>query len=440
MNDKLDKKTVTKGCFLLVTVFFIFISTFAQEQKPLDKKLTIVKEQISVIDLLNHIEENSSVYFSYSPDSFQGEFLKVNFIDRKVSYILDLVLKPEYTFVLNGKEIIIYKNRDYEEKEEAERSEELPNAEKAIAEESEGNSQAQDFRVKYDTVYVTTHDTIIQTDTVSVRDTIIVRDTVYMKKAIKKPYKDGAIFRNTTLSDIQNKKYYFEIFAGPGFETNTFTGSNSELVDLYESAYENIPSIEAGITAGRHFGSFLLEAGLGIRQVREDFSYTYSVPSDAYYEIDTVDSYYTIENQDTTWYYVTDSTLQTEPGKDENYSNRNYYTYLNIPITVGYKLAVGNVITHLKMGIVNDLLIGSGGYYIKDSELNPVGDYAELDLSPYMLSGTLSLGAVYYINHFSAVSIDLKYRKTFNPVFEDEIPVSRENSSLSGKVGFRILF
>ena len=440
MSNTVNRKTVIKGSLLLVTVFFFFFSAFSQKTDPLEKKLTIVDEQISVIDLLNHIEKNSSVYFSYSPDSFQGEFLEVNFIERKISYILNLVLKPDYTFVVNGREIIIFKNRDHEEKEEAEKSEESPHAETATAEESKEDHQAQNFRIKYDTVFVTTHDTIIQTDTVSIRDTIIVRDTVYLKRAVKKPYRDGAIFRNTTLSDIQNKKYYFEIFAGPVFETNSFTGENSELVNLYEAAYENIPSIEAGVTAGRHLGAFLLEAGLGLRQVREDFSYTYTMPSDSYFEVDTVDSYYTINNQDTTWYYVTDSTLQTVPGKEENYSNRNYYTYLNIPITVGYKFTVRNVITHIKMGIVSDVLIGSGGYYIDDSEHNPVEDYEKLNLSPYMLSGRISLGAVYYINHFSAVSIGLNYRRAFNPLFEDEIPVSRENSSLSGTVGFRILF
>lgn len=442
MIDIPIKIAVARRYVLLATVFFMAFTTLAQNENPLQKELTIVEDEISMVDLLNTIEKNSAVYFSYSPDFFEGEFVKVKFVERTVEYILGQLLKPRFTYLANGNEIIIYKNRNKPDagidnkKDVAQVIPDERDASGALEE----NGEEEPVRVKTDTVYVTRNDTVERVDTLMVHDTVVIRDTVFIKKAVKKPYKDKSIFRNTTLSDIRNKKYYLELYAGSILTNISFEGANQQLVELYENAYKDKISYEAGLAGGRHFGAFSLETGLGIRHVRERFSYTFSRPPETYYEVDTLDSYYTIENQDTTWYHVTDSSLKTIPGYEKQYRNMNYFTYLEIPLYLAYNVRLQKWTISLEAGIINGFLINKGGYYIANRTNNPADSFDDLDLNPYTLSGAMSLGAVFYINDSMALSGGIRYSGSMKPIFKDKLPVGREYRSISGKVGVRYLF
>ncbi|MCF8309649.1 MAG: hypothetical protein K9I68_11630 [Bacteroidales bacterium] len=437
------KNAVVKSWILLATVFFVTTAAFSQSDDPINKKLTIVEGKVAVIDLLKKIEDKSAVYFSYSPDFFEGEVVKVKFLDRSIEYILEQLLLPEFKYMVNGKEVVIYKNSSYQESETGQSTENSGIADETISQDTASADMTEErdaAEIRYDTVFLTKYDTISTIDTMLVRDTVIIKDTVYVKKPVKEPYKNSSLFRNTTLEDLKNKDNYLEIYGGPVFNNFEFTGASSRLINLTEKAYKARPSYEAGLLAGRHFNPFLLEVGLGLRYITEDFTYTYSRPSETYYEIDTIDSYYTIQDQDTTWYYVTDSTLQTVPGTSEQYRNTNHLTFVDIPISAGYKFNVGKLTVNLKIGIINSFLVEKDGYYIDRGEFNPVGSYRDVEMNSYVMSGSLSTGVVYYLNDFMAVSGNLHFRKTFNPLFEQKIPVSRNHTYMTGAVGIRYLF
>lgn len=443
MIKKIHKNAVAKSWILLATVFFVSTVAFTQSDNPIDKKISIVEDEIGVIELLKKIEENSAVYFSYSPDFFEGEFVKVKFLDRSIKYILDQLLTLEYKYVVKGREVVIYKNRSYREADTRQSSEKPAVTDEKTPRDTASadiTKEKEPPELHYDTVFLTKYDTISTIDTMMVRDTVIIRDTVYVKKAVKKPYKNSSIFRNTTLEDLKNKDNYLEIYAGPVYNNVEFTDANSRLINLTEKAYASRPSYEAGLMAGHHFNTFLLEVGLGLRYITEDFVYTYSRPSESYYEVDTLDSYYTIQNQDTTWYYIKDSTLHSIPGRSEQYQNINHFTFLDVPVSVGYKFNVGNLTTHLKVGIVNSFLVDEGGYYIDRGEFNPVGNYRDAEMNSYVMSGSVSAGVVYYLNDFIAVSGNLHFRKTFAPLFKEKIPVSRNYTYTTGTFGIRYLF
>ncbi|MCF8232475.1 MAG: hypothetical protein K9J27_09835 [Bacteroidales bacterium] len=442
MSKETHRYAVAKSWILLATVFFVSTAAFAQTN-PTDQKLSIVEEKIGVIELLKKIENNSAVYFSYSPDFFEGDFVQVKFLDRSIEYILDQLLNPEYKYVVKGREVVIYKNRYYRESETQQSSEQPTVTHEKTTKDTaatEITKEREPPEVHYDTVFLTRYDTISTIDTMMVRDTVIIRDTVYVKKAVKKPYKNSSIFKNTTLEDLRNKDNYLEVYAGPVFNNFEFTDANSRLISLTEKAYASRPSYEAGLMAGRHFNPFLVEVGLGLRYITEDFVYTYSRPSESYYEVDTLDSYYTIQNQDTTWYYITDSTLHSIPGRSEQYQNINHFTFLDVPVSVGYRFNVGNLAAHLKVGIVNSFLVDEGGYYIDRGEFNPVGKYRNAEMNSYVMSGSVSAGVVYYLNDFIAVSGNIHFRKTFAPLFKEKIPVSRNYTYTTGSLGIRYLF
>ena len=443
MNESTHKNAVVKSWILLATVFFVTTASFSQSDASTNKKLTIVEEKVTVIDLLKKIEDKSAVYFSYSPDFFEGEAVKVKFLDRSIVYILEQLLLPEFKYMVDGKEVVIYKNSSYQKSETAQTTENSGLADETISQDTASadmTEERDDAEIRYDTVFLTKYDTISTIDTLLVRDTVIIKDTVYVKKPVKEPYKNSSLFRNTTLEDLKNKDNYLEIYGGPVFNNFEFTGASSRLINLTEKAYNGRPSYEAGLMAGRHFNPFLFEVGLGLRYITEDFTYTYSRPAETYYEIDTIDSYYTIQDQDTTWYYVTDSTLQTVPGTREQYRNTNHLTFVDIPISAGYKFNVGKLTVNFKIGIINSFLVEKDGYYIEKGEFNPVGNYRDVEMNSYVMSGSLSAGVVYYMNDFMAVSGNIHFRKTFKPLFEQKIPVSRNHTYMTGAVGIRYLF
>ncbi|HKK10587.1 MAG TPA: hypothetical protein VJ939_07095, partial [Bacteroidales bacterium] len=325
-------------------------------------------------DLLQDIEEQTGFYFSFSPDDFKDRFLKVRFIDRSLSYILEQIFEDQFAYLKNGSEIIVFKNRTPEEGDTSEIADEA--SPDPVAEEE--NIQAPREIIRIDTVYKVLRDTLFLKDTVYITDTVLVRDTIYKQKVVKNAHRNNISFRNTLIDD-NRPAFYLDAYYAPVIGSTVYGGSNEELSSVYSGAFEDRVSYAAGLNGGVVKNGFIAETGLAIRMVRNKLNYTFNKPDESFYEVDTLDSYYTVADSDTSWFFVTDSSLQVIPGYNEFYQNTNVYTFLDIPFNLGYQLNINRFDLEFRAGISLGFLLSKQGYYIADEELYPVKNLDNLE-------------------------------------------------------------
>lgn len=413
---------------MFITVFLLHSLALAQS---LDKtKLNIVHEKISMTDLLQDIEEQTGFYFSFSPDDFKDRFLKVQFIDRSLSYILEQIFEDQFAYLKNGAEIIVFKNRTPEEGDTPEITDEA--SPDPVAEEE--NIHAREI-VRIDTVYKVLRDTLFLKDTVFITDTVVVRDTIYKQKVVKNAHRNNISFKNTLIDD-NRPAFYLDAYYAPVIGSTVYGGSNEELSSIYSGAFEDRVSFAAGLNGGVVKNGFIAETGLAIRKVRNSLNYTFNKPEESFYEIDTLDSYYTVADSDTTWFFVTDSSLQVIPGYNEFYQNTNEYTFLDIPFNLGYQLNINRFDLEFRAGISLGFLLSKQGYYIADKELYPVKNLDDLE-SKVAVNGGLSFTGVYHLNKRFGFSGQLNMRTALSDPFSDSYPVERDRSEFLLRIGIR---
>lgn len=426
MKKPSTKKTVIKSLLLIIAVFLLPDKTISQNETD---KITLVYDQISVIDLLKEIEEQSACTFFYSPDDFEGRKLKVEFYDRTIEYILNEIFADEFSFKRNDNEFVIFRNQQYSDKSDE------------TIETVQGDTLDTDrpeVRVRVDTVFQVRIDTIIQMDTVYVRDTLIVRDTVFRNKMVRNAHKKETSFENTLIREGQPTQFYLSLFAGPVFSDLVYEG-DTPLVDTYSNAFSRGFSFAAGAEAGLSKGHFIAETGVALRRVTENFEYTFEKPPETFYVTDTLDAYYTVENQDTTWYYVTDSSQQTTPGYEEKFNNLNTYLFMDIPVYLGFRFGIRNTMIEFKAGIATSVLLRKSGNYISDEEDAPVKVLDELQ-SNIAYSGLFEAGGVYYFGKRLGMFGKINLRIPIKDAFHESYPLERKNNEVAIKAGLRFSF
>ena len=420
------RKTVIKSLLLIIAVFLLPDKSFSQSEAD---KITLVYDQISVVDLLKEMEDQSSCTFFYSPDDLEDQNLKVEFYNRTIEYILNEIFEDEFSFERNKDEFVIFRNPNYIEE---------PHETTETVKGDTLDTESPEVRVRVDTVFQVRIDTIIQMDTVYIRDTTIVRDTVFRNKKVKNAHKKETSFKNSLIHKGETAKFHVSLFAGPVFSDLVYQGK-SPLVETYSDAFSGGFSFTLGAEVGLSKGNFIAETGIALRRVTENFEYTFEKPPETFYVTDTLDAYYTVENQDTTWYYVTDSSQQTTPGYEERFNNLNEYLFVDIPVYLGYRFDIKNTMIELKAGIATSFLLKKTGNYIADEENAPVKKLDELQ-SNIAYSGLFEAGGVYYFGKRLGVFGKINLRIPLKDAFHESYPLERKNNEVAIKAGLRISF
>ncbi len=426
MKNLSIKKTVIKSILLIIAVFLLPDRSFPQNETD---KITLVYDQISVIDLFKEIEDQSGCTFFYSPDDFDDRKLKVEFYGRTIEHILNEIFEDEFSFKRNENEFVIFRNPDYSNK---------PHEATEAVEGDTLDTDRPEVRVRVDTVFQVRIDTIIQKDTVYIRDTLIVRDTVFRQKVVKNAHKKETSFENTLIREGETTQFYLSFFGGPVFSDLVYEGSRP-LVETYSDALSGGVSFALGAEAGLSKGNFIAETGIALRRISESFEYIFEKPPETFYVTDTLDAYYVVENQDTTWYYVTDSSQQTIPGYEEKYNNLNEYLFVDIPVYLGYRFDIRNTIIELKTGVATSVLLRKTGNYIADEEDGPVKTLDELQ-SNIAYSGLFEVGGVYYFGKRLGMFGKINLKIPLKDAFHESYPLERKNNEVSIKAGLRFSF
>lgn len=286
-------------------------------------------------------------------------------------------------------------------------------------------------------------------DTIFFYDTLIHYDTVSVRLPRKKT----------------KAKISVDLFGGPNTSGFVYKHDIAGFEDTLNSYTSASPGYQAGLKVNFHLNKFEFTSGLSYQQIEEDFNYNELTSENnpieywQYYEIeplhviDTVDWIFVFDPDDSsfvsapliqeTWTTQFDSNLVEIPVHTtviRNYNNRNKYTYLNIPLLMGYKFYDRDKISFTaKAGGNIGIFINAKGKGISWADRKSVIQL-DKDKLPFIktnFSWLLGLAVNYRFDEKISVVLEPWYRGSLNSMFDNKHPVSAKTNLLGINVGLR---
>jgi hypothetical protein len=286
-------------------------------------------------------------------------------------------------------------------------------------------------------------------DTIIIYDTLIYFDTVAVYRPKLKPRLNFSI----------------DVYGGPNTSSFKYDHQIAGFADTLNGYTSASSGYQAGLNLNLHLKRFEITTGLAYYQMVEDFAYDEKTsvnnpmefwqyyPVDPLYEIDTTDWVFVFNTADSsfvsapviheTWTAQYDSNLVDIPSwsyEHKNYKNLNKYTYLNIPLLVGYTFYDRDRVSlAARAGGNLGIFINAKGKGISWADRKSVVqlDEAELPFMKTNFSWILGLAVNYRFDERLSFVVEPWYRGSMGSMFGSKHPVSAKVNSMGVNVGIR---
>lgn len=405
--------------------FLVLCNPASCQPKSLNNKLSFSAKNVSVPEALEQLSHITGTTFSYNPDQLApSRYVNVDIHNKTMSEILNAILGPSmFGYRQIGNQIIIYKLK------EVEKPDHTPGEpEKAPVKLTPPN--------KPDTIYVTKSVTIH--DTVRLTDTIKRVDTVVVKKESEAVPK-GEIFKDHTILKAEmSKTLKFDIGVSANWMLpNTIYEASSEfnekLTEYKKSFSDKSFSGSAGLDVRSSIGHWTISSGIAITSFGQKLNYAYSIQTGGYYQKDTLDSYYTLNGNDTAWSYLVDTNYIPIDNQLFEYRIGNHMRWLEVPLCIQYNYGVGSTLLFIKGGLIPGFFISSDGQSIR-IDGDGTTSLSEMEINKVIFSYITSIGLAVPIGRKTTFIYSLFYRGQFGSIYKD-FPIDTRVSAFGLNAG-----
>jgi|GEM_PF-459039 len=446
-NDKKQNKSLFSGfskqlSFVLFSFFLltgIIKPLFGQSTESEKIDFSVENQKLSSVLVMLSVE--TGINFSYNSDE--------SLFDTKITYdaenkspliiLEDLLKDTNHGFKKIGNQIVIFQNSS-----KAQEPVVAPVPVVTIKEEPKIITEYITTSV-YDTVFVTDTlvkyitDTLIKfkTDTlIQIKtDTVFLVDTVFVEK--EKPKKPQPNKIKEIPIDYFNKQELRESGWSGGIYIAPIL---SDFSLVREEDKITIRSFSLGAEVTKIQNNWNFKANLQLTHFGEKFNHSYIFTDGGFFVTDTIDEYYTVVQNDTTYYYVTDSTWKPVDSQEYNYAINNRIGLLEIGLSVSYDFYTSqNARFYGRLGANIGFIIYSNGFALPYPEQPEGVDFADLSFATQSISAVAGIGMKYRINKHFDFNPEIYYSKYFNNIVED-YPASTKITGIGVKFGLIYYF
>lgn len=412
---------------LFLSIVLINTTVLGQDNLLLyTTKVTVNAQNTPVFEILNLLERNYNLNFSYKEGLFdKNERKDLKVTNTPLNVALDSLFKSDSIFYYPlGMDVIIYEPTNILPRNIVVRDTLVQNVLQ------KDTVQVRVF--KRDTLIVFKTDTLF--DTIYVKDPYPVYDTLFMDKP-------GIQFMAFYSINAYNNKREFSTTL-PGYP------------DLIYRESESNPLMQRlGLMAQINLGNTMyLKTGLGYSQAswRANYNFT-SVAVDSSmisgYEIEKVpyisDSVYIDFPGSSGWvYYYEDSIIPHPQYKTDTvtqkYSGTNKLQYITIPLYVGLETKIfNNSVFFSEIGMLVDFLISTDGKTLSDSPFGELIALSELPFSPVSAYISLGFGIESPLAKQTSWFVKLNYDWQMNSDFAKTYTLSNRKRGLGLTLGVK---
>lgn len=425
------------SAYLSVSLCLLICANALSAQQVNNQLLKLQVKEQSLGEILDQLFVNHQIKVAFNAsdpafDQVVSYDLKANSPEQLLESLLN---QRGYRFKKIGDQYIVFKHGEPEPREiisQTDVTESLP-------------------KTVNDTIFINKNvlrlDTIVRTDTLIRIDTVIIRDTITV---FKEPVEHKKTRRKGVRSDIFNQSarkqqgHAVEMFYGRALTIVQFEveqQSNSILKDYWQEAVN--PGFRAQTLGLKyHFNAkkWSFTSGIALTGFAEKFDYKRKISVGGFFDIDTLDTYYSIANMDTTWFHVTDSSWIPLDERTFDYSGTNKMGYLNWDFAVAYEImSFSGVRLFAKAGAGMSVLVYKSGTAISATPDYDAISMKDFEMETLKFSWMLGLNARMRLSDAFDLVPEIYFRKFGGDVYKN-YPVQRKQSMFGVNLGLIYYF
>lgn len=248
------------------------------------------------------------------------------------------------------------------------------------------------------------------------------------------------------IDDTVNYLFSFGIFYLPFYPVNfntTLKGNNTDYSDILNETSSMVTGNSAGIDFSVSRNIWQLQAGLFYSQYREKYEHkTRSYIYDTVYvmKTDTIEEYFVVTGNDTTWFYETEDRLY--PVFDSTRIEMpffNRYSYIEFPLIFGIEKSINRRFSYsVKTGPVIGIYINTSSKLLSVGERNEIIEIERKTvMSKLYLNWLTNLEITYHFSKRLALLSGIYHKHNITSLYKKDYPVTLRCSSIGLKIGLK---
>lgn len=387
--------------------------------------LNFQNEKLSSV--LQQISEKASINFSYDAGDPAFELpISYSADEKAVDEVLqDILSQAGLKFEHIGKQTVIVRAQQ----EPVPPPVVVPVPDEQPPQETVAGNKQPVLQTKYVLDTILLHDTILRIDTIRITDTVFVEKEKPQKQTPAKVKEIPVDFFQPEA--IRDKGWAVGIFAAPLLDDFSMVKDQKSF---------SLRSFSLGVDALKLLKRWNVQFGLRLTQFDHRFSQQYSDNEGGFFDTDTIDTYYTVTDVDTTWYYVTDSTWVPVEIREYNYQHTNTLGYLVFNLSASFDIFQSKKTrVYLKAGGEAALLIYKDGLAIFSDNPKETTDFDELDFNSINYAVSVGAGVKYRLADKLDFNTELYYSRYMNDLVPDA-PLDTHINAIGLKLGLVFYF
>ncbi|HOI31121.1 MAG: hypothetical protein PHG67_00815 [Bacteroidales bacterium] len=402
---------------LLFVILCLHISIYQlHAQKQPDSLVSFQIQDMAFGEVLENLYERFGIKVAFNA-SDPGFNKKVSYSKDQVTVLdllNDLLDSEGYGYRKIGDQYNVYKSQIIEKQEDPEpvtvTTSQLPKDTVFI----------QNAVIKTDTLIVL--DTIRQTDTLVIRDTI----RIFVDKPVESRRGRIKELRKNLFSPDANRinGKSVELYYGRNYFNTDFKAGSAETAQLANLWNESLePSFKMqhlGVRLNKCSNNWMFSASLTYLDFAQNFIHNRTIKTGGYYEMDTLDSYYSISGIDTTWFHVVDSAYVPLEESKYSYQTTNRIGMLHLGVDAAHLVGqLPGVRFYARAGLGLATVIYKKGFAFEPQAEYAVMDMKKLELSPLNFTFRLAFLARMRISDELDLVPEVSWQMHFNDLLKD---------------------
>jgi len=288
-------------------------------------------------------------------------------------------------------------------------------------------------------------DTVLLIDTVIQYKELIIRDTVFIEK---KPEREVArpqrLLRDMLGIEIDQRERwavginYTQMYTAHRLATSqTLTSELQKVMDAEAVSFRNNG---LGVSVQYNLASLTLSGNVGINRFAHRFTYNELFTTGGFNLIDTLDSFYTIFQNDTLWTHITDTTRVPLESSETIYDRMNQYLFLESGLSAGYVFYNGRAFSLYATGA---LMVSTPLWYRAQTIVNTEGfppvEVSSDNFNAWLWAWSAGIGVRTRLSALSDLFIESGYRSYLND-WNTSHPLDRRVNGFSVRAGLIYYF
>jgi hypothetical protein len=433
--------------FVIFTLLFIVSTGYSQTEPKRVHSVFAEDEPLkSVLGRLSLDEGVNLTYNATDPNldtriSFSGSNLTLEEI------LSGLLQKTNHEFRKVGNHMVIFPAiKTSENLPQTQSTGAAPSPDQLQEIPDESSYSITDNMLKPDGVLDARIDTVRIFETITRTDTLIIRDTVFIDREVPGKRKTQGIsnlkdvfrFEPDRQDGLALSFSYAQLFSWYSFEEATIPEENHR--KMKDSETPSFRNYSLGSSLQMNKGKFSIAAGVFLSGFANRFSYQQTTSKGGFYEPDTLDIFYTLQQNDTIWTYVTDSSYIPVDKQEISYDRSNRMGFIEVRLSGGFTVyADESKAFYLKAGLGLGHPVWAGGSTFQNSAGYPVVERERDMFNQWIMDYQAGAGFKYRTGNWTDLFAEIYYKRNQDDVLNN-YPVSSRLNGMAVNVGLLYYF